>query len=91
MVGQDPISNGGDYFRTHSIIHELGHLLGADHPYAYTWRNIFNIEQRTVMHDNYLGSIVSKLEFSSANYDGDNTHNNAMYLRQNKVAVSSYA
>lgn len=91
MVGQDLISNGGDYFRTHSIIHELGHLLGADHPYAYTWRNIFNIEQRTVMHDNYLGSIVSKLEFSSANYDGDNIHNNAMYLRQNKVAVSSYA
>ena len=88
---QDPISNGGEYFVTHTLIHELGHLLDASHEETYVWKTILGIDQATVMEATYHGSIVSKLEFSSTYYNGDSTHNNALHLRQTKASVSAYS
>lgn len=90
-VYQDPISNGGEHFITHTLIHELGHIFEATHEETYVWKTILGIDQATVMESQYHGIIVSKLEFSSTYYNGDSTHNNALHLRQTKSSVSAYS
>ena len=89
-VRHDTISQG-EYFIKRTLIHELGHIFEADHDEAYVWKTILGIDQATVMDGAYHGIIVSKLDFSSTNYNGDSTHNNALHLRQTKASVSAKA
>lgn len=89
------VYDGSYHARTYCVIHELGHIFNADHENsqginkAYTW--IENaVRKYTVMQSGYFGSDHNTWEYSSPNYNGDNTHNNAAAIRTVKHNVATY-
>lgn len=99
MKGKSPFISfydGSEPARRCVIIHELGHMLGADHPYACSWKvqdgSMWGHSTRySVMTDTFKGS-NHLCEFSSSNlsYHGDSYHDNAKYIRLTKHSISQY-
>ena len=86
--------DGSPHGRRVTTIHELGHFFGADHEgsddymQAYDWRSGLD-HYYTVMWSTNKGS-ASKYEFSSDDYNGDSTHDNARRIRETKGVVANY-
>lgn len=82
--------DGSDHGRRVVTIHEIGHMLDAEHEntggfsQAYNWQS-----QYTVMWSTYKGN-NGLYEFSSLNYNGDSTHDNARSIRAAKDVVKFY-
>lgn len=85
--------DGSDHGRRVVTIHEIGHMFDADHEdtggytqatYWWDWGYYY-----TVMWSTYKGS-SGTYEFSSINYHGDSTHDNARRIRETKTTVGNY-
>jgi hypothetical protein len=73
-------------------IHEIGHNFNADHEdtTGYNQAYAFNFGlSHTVMWSYYV-EYVNSYEFSSDNYNGDATHDNARAIREAKAWVAGY-
>ena len=86
--------DGSPHGRRVTTIHELGHNFGAAHQgsggytQAYDWWSGLN-HYYTVMWSTNKGS-KSRYEFSSDDYHGDSTHDNARRIRETKGIVANY-
>jgi hypothetical protein len=93
MVYDDPLYTGTVHGRRSISIHELGHIFDANHESsagtnrAYEWWN--PLPQHTVMYS-YFTEGMSVNEFSSDNYHGDTTHDNALSIDNAKNTVATY-
>jgi len=93
MVYDDAFYTGTVHGRRSISIHELGHIFNADHETssgtsrAYEWWN--PLPQHTVMYS-YFSEYINVNEFSSDNYHGDSTHDNALSISNAKATVATY-
>lgn len=87
--------DGSYHARVWCIIHEIGHNFNAGHEdnggygQAYSWFEGI-VPKYTVVWNGYLGSIFSTWKYSSIQYDGDSTHDNARAIREQKSTTGSY-
>jgi hypothetical protein len=93
MVYDDPFYTGTVHGRRSISIHELGHIFNANHEdssgtnRACEWWN--PLPQHTVMYS-YFSEYINVNEFSSDNYHGDSTHDNALSISNAKGTVATY-
>ena len=86
--------DGSRHGRRATTIHELGHFFDADHEgsdgykQAYDWWSGLN-HYYTVMWSTNKGS-KGRYEFSSDDYNGDSTHDNARRINETKGVVANY-
>ena len=86
--------DGSPHGRRVTTIHELGHFFGAGHEggdgykQAYDWWSGLN-HYYTVMWSTNQGS-KGRYEFSSDDYNGDSTHDNARRISETKGVVANY-
>ena len=89
--------DGSYHARVWCIIHEIGHNFNAGHQdnggynQAYQWWESVVVPKYTVMWSSYFGSSFSTWKYSSLQYDGDSTHDNARALRIQKSTTAGYA
>lgn len=72
--------------------HELGHMFGANHPYAYNW-SVGSSKYYTVMWSPFMGTSSPNYmqnEFSNLNNHGDSSHNNILYIVNNKNTIAGF-
>jgi hypothetical protein len=85
--------DGSSHGRRTITIHELGHNFDADHEdvggYNQAYRWWWGYYHRTVMWSRYT-VIGSEYEFSSDDYHGDSTHDNARRISETKGIVANY-
>ncbi|WP_220682220.1 M12 family metallo-peptidase [Methanofollis formosanus] len=95
MVKDDAFYTGSQHGRRCISIHELGHIFDANHEntggdnQAYSWWDL-GLYHRTVMWSNFVEG-ANTYEFSSDNYHGDATHDNAKSIQAAKLEVKDYA
>jgi len=86
--------SGSEHGRKAVTIHELGHNFDAGHEdsggynqayYWWSWGSHY-----TVMWSGYSLTGTDEYEFSSDNYHGDSTHDNARRIRETKATVAGY-
>jgi len=84
---------GSPHGRRAVTIHELGHNFDADHQgsggYNQAYRWWWGYYHHTVMWSGYT-VFGSEYEFSSDDYHGDSTHDNARRISETKGVVASY-
>ncbi|MDE2523761.1 MAG: M12 family metallo-peptidase [Methanocorpusculum sp.] len=88
--------DGSRYSRVYCVIHELGHVFGADHDQAMRFKTLNRDYKYTVMYGMYMGSYSAGLEFSPPLVyiiTGDNMFigNNVARINENKVDVGNFA
>nr|QNO48549.1 hypothetical protein JAJEHNPH_00008 [Methanosarcinales archaeon ANME-2c ERB4]QNO48944.1 hypothetical protein OEPDFBKK_00020 [Methanosarcinales archaeon ANME-2c ERB4] len=85
--------DGSSHGRRTITIHELGHNFDADHEdvggYNPAYRWWWGYYYRTVMWSRYT-LLGSEYEFSSDDYHGDSTHDNARRISETKGIVANY-
>ena len=88
---------GSDHDRRVVAIHEIGHMFGAEHEdtegyaRATSWSNrgLSQGNYYSVMWSSYQGTSTT-YEFSSPDYRGDSTHDNARKIRETKSKIANY-
>ncbi|WAI01450.1 zinc metalloprotease [Methanogenium organophilum] len=86
--------DGSYHARVFCIIHEIGHIFNADHEntggynQACCWFEGV-VPKYTVMNSCYYGSNFHTWEYSSLDYHGDSTHDNARAIELVKGDISS--
>lgn len=93
MVYDDPFYTGTVHGRRCISIHELGHIFNADHENsagtnrAYGWWD--PLPKHTVMWSDFIEA-YNVYEYSSIDYHGEATRNNALAIRNAKSTVATY-